>query len=154
MIRHLEKVIVPFVNEKRAELKLPMSYPALAIFDCSKGQTTPAVKAVLRQYHIRFVIVPPNCTDKLQPLNISINKPIKSEMKKCFQLWYAEEVQKQLKESPTESVKVDVSAAAVKHKSANWLISTWNEIQDHPQLGINRFQKAGILKAIACVSNC
>ena len=122
MIRYLEKVIVPFVNEKRAELKLPMSYPALAIFYCFKGQTTPAVKAD-RQYHTRFVFIPPNCTEKLQPLDISIDKPIKSEMKKRFQLQYAEEVQKKLKESPIESVKVDVSGSAVKHKSANWLIS-------------------------------
>ena len=40
----------------------------------------------------------------------------------------------QLKESPTESVKVDVSAAAIKHKRASWIISTWNKIQDRPEL--------------------
>ena len=74
-------------------------------------------------------------------------------MKKCFQLWYAEEVRKQLKVSPTESVEVDISTAAVKHRSASWIISTWNEIQNCPELAINGFQKAGILDAIASVSN-
>ena len=49
-------------------------------------------------------------------------------MKKCFQLRYAEEFQKQLKVSATESVEVDISTAAVKHRSASWIISTWNEI--------------------------
>ena len=58
-------------------------------------------------------------------------------MKKCF----------------TESVEVDISTAAVKHCSASWIISTWNEIQDCPELAINGFQKAGILDAIASVSN-
>ena len=130
-----------------------MSYPALAIFDCFKGQTTPSVKVLLRKHHISYVIVPPNCTDKLQPLDISINKPFQSEMKKRFQLWYVEEVQKQLKESPTDSVKVDVSAAAIKHKSASWIISTWGEIQDRPELGINGFRKAGVLDAISSVSD-
>ena len=88
MVKYIEKIIVPFVNQKRTELNLPMSHSALAIFDCFKGQTTPSVKALLAKHNIRFVLIPPNCTDKLQPLDISINKPIESEMKKCFQLWY------------------------------------------------------------------
>ena len=41
MVRYTEKYIVPFVNERRAELKVPRSQNALAIFDCFKGQTTP-----------------------------------------------------------------------------------------------------------------
>ena len=59
----------------------------------------------------------------------------------------------QLKESPTESVKVDVSAAAIKHKRASWIISTWNKIQDRPELGINGFTKAGVLDTISSVSD-
>ena len=74
-------------------------------------------------------------------------------MKKRFQLWYAEGVQKQLRESPTESVKFDVSAVAIKHKSVSWIISTWSEMQDRPELGINGFRKAGVLDAISSVSD-
>ena len=40
--------------------------------------------------------MPANCTDKLQPLDLSVNKHFKDEMKKRFQEWYEEEVQKQL----------------------------------------------------------
>ena len=29
------------------------------------------------QSHIYYIIVPPNCTEKLQPLKISVNKPAK-----------------------------------------------------------------------------
>ena len=148
MIRYIEKVIVPFVDAKRAELKLSTTYPALAIFDCFTGQTTPAVKSLLRKHHIRFVIVPPNCTDKLQPLDISVNKPIKGEMKKRYQMWYAEEVQKLLMETPAGSVKVDLPAAIIKHQSGNWIVSAWNAIQDRPEIAINGFKKAGILDAI------
>ena len=46
MVRHIEKIIVPFVNDKREELKLPKSQHALTIFDCFKGQTTPKVQWV------------------------------------------------------------------------------------------------------------
>ena len=130
MVRYIEKItgIVPFVNDRREELKLPKSQHALAIFDCFKGQTTPKVKALLDKHHMRAVIVPANCTDKLQPLDTFINKPFKDEKEKRFQLWYASEVCELLNES--KSVKVDVSAAAIKHTSATWIISTWRELKD------------------------
>ena len=51
---------------------------------------------VLRLPLIIIINVPANFTDKLQPLDLSVKKPFKDERKKCFQPWYAEEVQKQL----------------------------------------------------------
>ena len=40
MIRYLEKIIIPFADQKRISLKLEQTHPALAIFDCFRGQTT------------------------------------------------------------------------------------------------------------------
>ena len=97
MKRYIEKIIVPFVTHKRLTLNLKATHPALAIFDCFRGQTTPAILDLLKMHNIRFVIIPANCMDKLQPMDVSINKPLKDEMKSRFQLWYASEVQKQLK---------------------------------------------------------
>ena len=129
-MRYIERIILLFVSERRTELKLPKSLSALAIFTCFKGQTTLKVKALLGKHHVRVLIVPANCTHKLQPLDISINKPFKEAMKKQFQLWYASEVRELLKES--KLVTVDVSAAAIKHRSANWIMSTRKEIQGRP----------------------
>ena len=127
---------------------MPRSQHALAIFDCFKGQTTPQVKALLRENH-DFVVVPANCTDKLQPLDVSMNKPFKAKMKTWFQVWYAGEVQELMKES--KSMKVDVSAAAIKLNSAGWIMSSRKAIQDCPELAINGFRKTGILDAIRSV---
>ena len=119
------------------------------LFDCFKGQTTVKVKELLLQHDIRFVVVPASCTDKLQPLDVSINKPLKADMKTRFQLWYAAEVQRLLKES--DSVKVDVSAAAIKHRSAGWVISSWKAIEGCPEIAINGFRKTRILDEILSV---
>ena len=54
-----------------------------------KGQTTDAVLSLLRQNHIKYILVPPNCTDCLQPLDVSINKPVKDFLRKKFTDWYA-----------------------------------------------------------------
>ena len=40
MTRYVEKVVVPFISRKRVQLKFDPTHPALAIFDCFKGQTT------------------------------------------------------------------------------------------------------------------
>ena len=76
---------------------------------------------------------------------------MKDELKKRFQTWYALEVQKQLKEVPVDKVKVDVTASAIKTKSASWIISSWQAIEQRPEIVINGFRKAGILDAITFV---
>ena len=123
MKRYIEKIIVPFVTQKRKALELKVSYPAVTVFDGFRGQTTNDIHTLLKDHSIIAMQLPPNCTDKLQPLDISINKPIKDHMKAKFQQWYANEVRKQLEIIPVNRVKVDVSLAVVKSPSANWIIS-------------------------------
>ena len=62
------------MNAKRQELQLHKDHPALVLFDVFKGQTTPSIQRLLQENNISFVLIPPNCTDKLQPLDISVNK--------------------------------------------------------------------------------
>jgi len=66
MERYIQKIFIPSVNNKREMLKLQKKYPALAIIDCFKGQTTPKILSLLCENNIIPVIVPANCTDELQ----------------------------------------------------------------------------------------
>jgi len=43
MKQYFEKIILPYVNEKRKELKLSIDHPALLIFDNFKAQTTSSI---------------------------------------------------------------------------------------------------------------
>ena len=85
-------------------------------------------------------------------MDVSVNKPMKDEMKERFQVWYADEVQKQLKNVPVDQVKVDLTAAVMKDKCTNWIISSWQALQERPDVAINGFRKAGILDAITSVT--
>lgn len=89
MRRYIENITVPFVDNKRESLKLKKSHPALAIIDCFRGQTTQGILGLLKEKNIITVMVPPSCTDKLQPIDLSINKPVKDQMRSKFQEWYA-----------------------------------------------------------------
>ena len=86
-------------------------------------------------------------------MDISINKPVKNGMRARFQKWYADEVQSQLKDVSVDEVKVSVAASHIKPLSAMWMISTWQEIEQRPELAINGFRGAGILDAIAAVQD-
>ena len=152
MKRYITKVIVPYVQKTRQELKLADSHPALVIYDVFKGQTTPAIQSLLSTNHISVVLVPPNCTDKLQPLDIAINKPMKDALKAEFQAWYAAQVQKKLEEGSTpDELSIDTTMTAIKGQSLKWIISAWKSIEQRPVMGINGFRKAGILDAISSI---
>ena len=47
---------------------------------------------LLEEHNIQSVIVPPCCTDRLQPLDISVNKAAKSFLHLEFQQWYSDQV--------------------------------------------------------------
>ena len=84
MIHYIENVIVPFVTRVRNDLGVGQEQAALAIFDSFRGQITEKVFILLNKYNIQSVVVPPNCTDKLQPLDLTVNKVAKSFLQKQF----------------------------------------------------------------------
>ena len=49
--------------------------------------------AGLNDKRLFVVKVPPNCTDRLQPMDLSVNKAVKEFLRKKFQQWYSSEVE-------------------------------------------------------------
>jgi len=84
---HLRKVIIPYVKEERERLKLDDNHCALALFDVFKGQCTAKGLELLEENNILFVTVPNNCTNRLQPLDLSVNKPAKDFIRVKFREW-------------------------------------------------------------------
>ena len=70
-------------------MNLPANQSSLCIFDNFKAQLTAEVLELLKINHVETVFVPPNCTDQLQPLDLSVNKPAKDFLRKKFEQWYA-----------------------------------------------------------------
>ena len=84
------------MTQKKSQLGLLTDHRSLVIFDRFKGQCTEAVLKMLEENHIDILLVPANCTDRLQPLDISVNKAVKDFLRNEFQGWYAIQVQIQL----------------------------------------------------------
>ena len=73
MLEYIDKVIHPYVKEKREELHLDSDFPALVLFDHFSGQATQTVFDHFEKYHIMYVLIPKTCTDRLQPMDLSVS---------------------------------------------------------------------------------
>ena len=104
MIDYIEKILLPYVEGKRQELQLTSCYPALVIFDNFKAQCTAEILQMLDDHHIYVTLLPPNCTDRLQPMDLSVNKPV----------WYSKQVCSQF-QGKSEKSPIDTRASVVKH---------------------------------------
>ena len=77
MERFIRKIIAPYVEEMREKLQLDSAHRALCIFDNFKAQCTDKILQLLEDLNIDTVFVPANCSGELQPLDLSVNTPVK-----------------------------------------------------------------------------
>ena len=65
---------------------------SLLVWDSFRGHLTDAVSKELEKLHIYSIVIPGGCTPKVQPLDVSLNKPFKGILCKCWVKYIAEHV--------------------------------------------------------------
>jgi tellurite resistance protein len=145
---YVQKIIIPYINKKKKELGMPATRSSLVIFDEFNGQTTDAVLSLLQENNICYVIVPPNCTDRLQPLDVSANKPAKEFLRSKFQAWYADKIASQLEEAKVIE-PVNLKLSIMKPIGAKWMIQLFDYFKTKPEIIQNGFKGAGIMQILS-----
>ena len=126
VIEHLEKIVFPFVVKKREELKLSENQKDILIFDIFKGQKQNGFKKLLPKMTV-CVFVPANMTNYFQPLDLTVNGPVKQFLKGKFEEWYAKEVKRQVDNSmEVYSIDVNTKMSVLKPIHAHWLIGLYD----------------------------
>ena len=115
MIVYLQNILFPYIDCKREQLKLGANFPVLVIFDNFKAQRTEKVLKLLEDHHIHVVMVPANCMDRLQPLDVSVNKSIKVLLCQEFQNWYSDRLCAQLQGGESNPEPIDLKLSSVSH---------------------------------------
>ena len=128
MVEYVNQIVVSYIQEKRQVLNLSANQPALVLFDVFKGQCQEEIFQILEDNNIYYVIIPANCTDQLQPLDLSVNKPAKDSMKPKFQMWYGDLIYEQLQQNISEPVNMHLSV--MKPLSAHWIIDTKHRLHE------------------------
>ena len=122
----IDKVILPFIDKVKAEKNLPKESTALLIFDVFRGQKTDSFINHLAEKNCIVVFVSSNMTDMFQPLDVTVNKNIKSVIRNCYNDWYSEQVVTALNNgiAPTD-VKVKQVISIIKPLHAKWIIAAY-----------------------------
>ena len=66
----------------------------LLVADVHRAQQTDGIKALLKKKNTEFVNVPPGCTSRVQPLDVSFNKPFKDVVRQQFEKHLEENLQR------------------------------------------------------------
>ena len=148
MIDYIKLVIVSYMNETRKKLTLSPSHTGLVILDEFRGQTTQKVLTLLEEHHLMYVIVPPNCTDRLQPLDVSVNRAAKHFIRGKFESWSADRIMAQ-QESGQDIQPVDLRLSVVKPMGAKWMIDLYDYLKGNPSIITHGFKHVGISDCLA-----
>ena len=120
-LQYIDKILLPYVNKTRKGLSFPISHSCLVIFERFKAQFTPTVLQALKENHIPVALVPAKCMNRLQPLDISINKSVKQFLRGEFHDWYASQTCSQI--HTNEKIQpVYLHLTIVKPLGAAWII--------------------------------
>ena len=92
-----------------------------------------------------MAIVPANCTDRLQPLDVSVNKAAKEFLRRQFQEWYSEQVCQQLQDGDVTVQLVDLKMSTVKPLGAKWMMGLYDYMKTRPDIMRNGFHHSGLL---------
>ena len=147
----IDKVILPFIDKVKAEKNLPKESKALLIFDVFRGQKTDSFINHLAEKNCIVVFVPSNMTDMFQPLDVTVNKNIKSVIRNCYNDWYLEQVVTALNNgiAPTD-VKVKQVISIIKPLHAKWIIAAYEYLLSETGAELIRkgFESSHITEAI------
>ena len=141
---YLDKILLPYIDRKRSDNKLDKTHPALVIYDMFRGQCTQKIFEKLEANNVHVAIVPANCTDRLQPLDLSVNKAAKDFLSKQFNGWYSDQIYYQLRRGVKPMQSIDLQLSVVKPLGARWMISLYDYFKAKPDIIKNGFKEAGI----------
>jgi len=129
-------------------LELGDTFPALVIFDVFKGQITDSIFRILRDNDIYVISILANCTGKLQPMDLSVNKAFKNSMKQQFSEWYSSTVYKNCSSDGIPPA-VDLRMSILKPLGAKWIKTAYDYIKKNCSIITNGFSAAGITAALS-----
>ena len=103
---------------------------------------------MLKKKHVSVVFVPASCTDKLQPLDQTVNKKYKESIKTEFQRWCSSCIAKHINENKSENrariSEIDLKTSLIKPLHAKWVIKCHKEMERETDFLIKSFTYIGI----------
>lgn len=121
------RILAPYFNKKKAELKLPPSQKSLWTIDVWSVHRSKEFRGWMKKTHPTIILdfVPGGCTSVAQPCDVGIQRPFKLSLKRSYHEDIVADVVDQLK-AGGEVVSIDTRLAVIRDRSVRWI---WNAYQ-------------------------
>ncbi|MEW8548669.1 MAG: hypothetical protein AB2693_34645 [Candidatus Thiodiazotropha sp.] len=130
MIRWVKEILFPHTKKERC----------LLVMDSFRAHLTEDVKKTLRKGNTVTAIIPGGCTSKVQPLDVSLNKPFKVDLRKSWSSFIRSATEKMREEAePTERLK-----AADKATVLSWIVDAVSSLKEKKEIVQKSFKVCGI----------
>jgi DDE superfamily endonuclease len=149
---YVKLIIHPFIQKKVKELDLPdEESDALLIFDCWKVHIKESFRTWLKttfpKYH--FIFIPANCTSKIQPADIYVNKPLKDKFTSQYTEWASNQVAVQCKAGvSTELIRLSTDLGTLKPVVVKWIHTAWRSVMEKNEGIRESWDKVGFFKIL------
>lgn len=134
MLRWVKEILLPHTKKERC----------LLVMDSFPAHLTDDVKKTLRKGNTVTAIIPGGCTSKVQPLDVSLNKPFKIDLRKSWSAFIRAATEKMREEAePAERLK-----AADKATVLSWIVKATFSLQEKKEIIRKSFKVCGITNSM------
>lgn len=112
--------------------------PSLLVLDSFRGHLVDSVRTELKERRTEIAVIPGGLTSLLQPLDVSLNKPFKDNVRRLYAEWMAAG-----DHDFTPSGKIRRPSVEV---LCSWILEAWSTISD--EVVVKSFKKTGISNAL------
>ena len=114
---------------------------SLLVMDTFSAHCSDEIMNLLSKHHSSVALIPGGCTSKLQPPDVSLNKPFKQVCRQEFQTYCRSQL-------ATMSSSADCLKTASKQEICQWAVKAQNYLSAHPEMIIKSFKVTGISLAL------
>lgn len=129
-------LLLPYAERCIQQHGLNSNAHILLVLDCWAVHKSEEFRFWLRSHHprIHLVFVPANCTSKLQVADVTLQRPFKATIRRCFEQWAAEEMRKQIIADEIVGFRSAFGMATLKPLVLGWCTDSWQELQQRKDI--------------------
>ena len=139
---YLDEVWHPFIKRRAEELGLPAK--SLFVMDSFSAHLTDDVTENFQKNNCTLAIIPGGCTSKVQPLDVSINKPFKQILKTKWSHYMKSKVDTLDSQALTAKAKIPT---VMKQELVQWIATAWEILSEQKDLIKKSFTATGVIAA-------
>lgn len=119
---------------------------ALLVLDSFSAHLCDAIQELFRKYNTTVIVIPGGCTSVLQPLDVSINRPFKDRLRKCWE-------QYMLQQSDAMNESDGKIQPPTKQHLVDWVIEANEQLDANITIVKKSFLVTGISNALGGYEN-